>query len=670
MKRGLIWILVFLVIGMWLGFAQNGFSETETQQTATYTLGEIVVSGEREGVESIGTVREITAEDITRRRVQTLDQALELLPGLDIRTATDGIARVDLRGFRSRHVQLLLNGIPFNSTFDGQFDPSIIPVENIAKIKVSYSTHSVLYGQGGLGGVINVITKKGTEGLQGAVRLETGERNRNLGSFSVSGAKDQFDAFVSGSILESDGYVLSDDFEATSEEDGGLRENSDRKNKNLFANVGYAPNDIWEIGLVANKIRGEFGKPPITINDKTDPFANSPKYERIDNYDGFSGQISVNGKLPGPFGMRGWLFANQLDEDENRYDDNQYDSMDDPTVKGTYAKNITTKIYGGTLQTSADLNTMGLLTLALSGEEQAFESDGVIRDVKAGGGTFNIRSFSEDRTVKIYSAAIEYEVSPFDQLGMVFGYSHHWFDKDTGDSDDDSEFLVGAYYDVFENTRIKGSAARKIRFPSIRQLYEEDTGNPDLTPEKSNNYEMGIEQRLFENTTLSLTGFYIDVQDYIEKIPPTDTFQNNDEYLFQGAELTAETSYFKNLWLRTGYTYLDTKDKSPETEREELQYRPRHKLTFETQYVFGFGLSAYASVMYVADQYFYSRNTPLEKAKLNDYTLVDLKLDQAFLNKRLHVYIGVDNLFDQDYEEAYGFPREGRTLYAGTKIYF
>ena len=365
-------VLVFGVIGIWIGLPQSGFSETETRQTAEYTLGEIVVSGEREGVESIGTVREITAEDITRRRIQTLDQALELLPGLDIRTATDGVTRVDLRGYRSRHVQLLLNGIPFNSTYDGQFDPSLIPVENIAKIKVSYSTHSVLYGQGGLGGVINVITKKGTEGLQGAVRLETGERNRNLGSFSVSGAKDQFDAFVSGSILDSDGYVLSDDFEATSEEDGGLRENSDRKNKNLFANVGYAPNDIWEIGLVANKIRGEFGKPPITINDKTDPFASSPKYERVDNYDGFSGQISVNGNLPGPFGIRGWLFGNQLDEDENRYDDNQYDSMDDPTVKGTYAKNITTKIYGGTLQTSSDLNTMGKSIFFIC--EQSFRS--------------------------------------------------------------------------------------------------------------------------------------------------------------------------------------------------------------------------------------------------------------------------------------------------------
>jgi outer membrane receptor for ferrienterochelin and colicin len=121
MKKGLARILIVLVIGIGWGFPQIGFSETETQQAAAYTLGEIVVTGERVGVESIGTVREITAGDIARRHVQTLDQALELLPGLDIRTGTDGVPRVDLRGFRSRHV-LLLNGIPFNSTFDGQFD--------------------------------------------------------------------------------------------------------------------------------------------------------------------------------------------------------------------------------------------------------------------------------------------------------------------------------------------------------------------------------------------------------------------------------------------------------------------------------------------------------------------------------------------------------------------
>ncbi|MBW1940899.1 MAG: TonB-dependent receptor plug domain-containing protein, partial [Deltaproteobacteria bacterium] len=164
-----------------------------------------------------------------------------------------------LRGFRSRHVLLLIDGIPFNSTFDGQFDPSIIPVENIAKIKVSYGNHSVLYGQGGLGGVINLITKKGKEGVHSTVSGEVGEEDHYLGRFTLSGGKENLDFFVSGSASDRDGYPLPDDFEATSQENGDLRENSDRESENLFANLGFDLNDNWKAGIIVNSLRGEFG---------------------------------------------------------------------------------------------------------------------------------------------------------------------------------------------------------------------------------------------------------------------------------------------------------------------------------------------------------------------------------------------------------------------------
>ena len=126
----------------------------------------------------------------------------------------------------------------------------------------------------------------------------------------------------------------------------------------------------------------------------------------------------------------------------------------------------------------------------------------------------------------------------------------------------------------------------------------------------------------------------------------------------------------KNLMLRAGYTFLDTKDKSPGTEKDELQYRPKNKLTFEGKYTFLFGLSAYMNVMYVADQVYYSRTTPLEKRNLNNYALVNVKFDQKFFNGLLDLYLGADNLFDKDYEESYGFPMAGRTLYGGVEVHF
>ncbi len=220
----------FCVLSIWMLIFQVVHAQTMEDYTDIYTLGEIVVSGEREGVEAVGTVREITAEDIQNKGARTLDEALQLLPGVFIRTGADGVPRVDLRGFRSRHVILLLDGIPLNSTFDGNFDPTVIPVENIDMIKVSYGSHSVLYGDGGLGGVINIVTKRGKKDefmVWCWVRRETGAIISD--SSTCSGGYGKADFFLSGSHFERDGFRLSHDFKATTLEDGGTRDNSDKR---------------------------------------------------------------------------------------------------------------------------------------------------------------------------------------------------------------------------------------------------------------------------------------------------------------------------------------------------------------------------------------------------------------------------------------------------------
>jgi outer membrane cobalamin receptor len=627
--------------------------------TEIYTLGEIVVSGEREGVEAVGTVRVVTAEDIKNKGARTVDEALQLLPGVYIRTGADGVPRVDIRGFRSRHVILLLDGIPLNSTFDGNFDPSLIPVENIEEIKVSYGTHSVLYGDGGLGGVVNIITKRGKkEGFHGMVLGEAGDRSHYLGEFNLTGVFEKADFFVSGSHFERDGFRLSHDFNPTPVQDGGTRDNSDKNRNNFFANVNYAPNDKILIGAVFNYLKGEFGKPPTTI-PPPDAFADPQRYERMDNFEGYSGHLSLSYDLPGPFGLRSWIFFNQLTEVENRYDNSNYESI---TRNGAFHHENETTIKGAALETTYDLKTAGFLTFGLKGRGEEWEIDGY--DIVSR----RQEPIQDERDIDIYSAALEYEVVPLKNLGLVFGYSHSWLEKDEGD-DNEGSYLVGAYYDIHKNTRIRGSFARKIRFPDIRQLYDPDRGDPDLETEKSNNYEVGIEQKLPGNSMVTLTGFLIDVEDYIEFIETvSDKFVNYEEYQFKGVELTAENRYIKNLLLRAGYTYLDTEDKSQDTERDELQYRPKHTVTLEGKYTFPFGFSPYANIIYVADQVFYSRETPLEKRSLNDFVLVNLKVDQMLLKGKADLYLGVDNLFDVDYETSYGFPQAGRFIYGGVKV--
>jgi outer membrane cobalamin receptor len=659
--RNLLVIAVLLVV-TWIIFPDLVQSQTQDNYTTTYTLGEVVVSAEKEVVEAVGTVREITSEDIKNKGARDLDEALKLLPGVYIRTGGDGIPRVDLRGFRSRHVILLLDGIPINSTYDGNFDPTLIPVESIEKIKVSYGTHSVLYGDGGLGGVVNIITKRGTKDVHGMVLGEAGDRSHYLGQFNLSGGYGKADFFLSGSHFERDGFRLSGDFESTPAEDGGTRDNSDKKRDNFFANVNFAPNDRILIGAVFNYLKGEFGKPSTTISPRDD-FSESQRYERMDNFEGYSGHLSLSYDLPGPFGLRSWLFFNQLTEEENRYDDGNFESI---TRNGTFHHDNEIRIKGAALETTYDLKAAGLLTLGIKGRSEEGEFEGF--DIERISGVDTQVDIQDERDIDIYSAALEYEITPMKGCGLVFGYGHYWLNKDEGD-DNEGSYMVGAYYDIHKNTRIKGSFARKIRFPDIRQLYDPDRGDPDLKTEKSNNYKLGVEQKLPWNSKVTLTGFLIDVKDYIEFIETvSDKFLNYDKYQFKGAELTAENRYLKNLLLRAGYTYLDTKDKSPNTERDELQNMPKHTVSFEGKYTFPFGFLPYANIIYVADQVFYSRTTPLMKKSLNDYVLVNLKLDQALFKGKANLYIGVDNLFDVDYEQSYGFPQAGRFIYGGVTV--
>ena len=660
-------LAVFITFYSHLSYAQ----QEPQERTGVYALGEIVVSGEQSGVEKVETVREITAQDIEDKDARTLDEALELLPGLAIRTGADGVPRVDIRGFRSRHVTLLLDGVPLNSTYDGQFDPSLIPTENIAKIKVVYSNSSVLYGPGDLGGVINIITKTGTKGLHGSASGEAGDRETFLERFTLSGGYDKANFFVSGSHESTDGFPLSNGFEPTSLQDEGLRVNSDSRRTNIFGNFGFSPSETWLFGANFSYIKAKYGVPPITIDNSKDDFAQKPRFERVDDVEGYTGQINISFDPHGPFALRSWFFLNLLNEEPNRYDNENYNSMSDPTVQGTYHLNRKTRIVGGNIQGQYDFSRWGLATLAVSGEEDHFDESGFIRDVPVSNGgqkkTYETRDVDTDKSMNIYSAALEYEVSPVNKLGLVFGYSHHWMDTDSSD-DNDWGFLAGANYDILADTRLRGSVSRKIRFPSLRQLYDEDGGNPGLTPEKSLTFEAGVDQKLPWNSLLTLTGFYIKVDDYIEKSDDTDLFENNEKYRFQGVEFTASARPVKNMFLRLGYTFMDTKDESSGTEKDQLQYRPENKFTLEGRYEFDCGFSLYSNLIYLTDQYYYSRNEPLQKRKLDDFVVVSAKAAQRLLKDRLLLYFGIDNLFDQNYEESYGFPQAGRFIYGGIEI--
>ncbi len=643
---------------------------------AAYRLGEIVASVERPVSEAAATVRVITAREIEATGARTLDEALLLVPGLEVRTGGQGVPRVDLRGLRSRHVLLLLNGIPLNSTYDGQFDPAFIPTEEIERIKVTTGTGSVLYGEGGLAGTINVITRSGGRRLSGEASAEAREVDGGLASVRAGTGTEHVSVFASGSIASVNGFPsLTGSPAAGSPGEEGVRGNSDRKRANGMALVTASPAAGVQLGLAAGVSRGEYGIPPEVQADPEDRFARSPTYDRVEARDDGYAQMAASLGSPGGPRLRSWAYVNGLDLHEARYDDSTYSSME---ARGSYDSHTRTRLTGVGVQAASKAGRLGRLTLGLSAQRDAWTLHLRVRNAAVGSGrdrTWEMRSFHDDRTLARYGTALEYQVRPTDRLGIVAGYMHHWLRRDAAaDTAPREEGTTGAdglmaavSFDASSSTRLRVAASRKFRFPTIRQLYDEVAGNPTLGTERSDVVEAGVHQQL-RRVMVDVTVYRMTIHDFIERPSRNEPFANFQRYRFTGVELAAEARPTDALTLRGGYTFMDAVDASAGAGRQELQYRPRHHATLETGYAFPFGFAATATASRVAGQYYYSRQEPVEKGQLPDYTIVGLRLVQDLSWQNAAVYAGADNLFDVGYEEEYGSPRATRTLYVGARV--
>ncbi|MCP4020698.1 MAG: Plug domain-containing protein [Desulfobacteraceae bacterium] len=97
-------------------FFSTVFAYADEKDTGTYSPGEVVITGH---LPETGTTFEVTAHDIQKKTVISLDQALELLPGVDVSAGGAGTEQINIRGSRSRPTLLLLNAIPINATYAG-----------------------------------------------------------------------------------------------------------------------------------------------------------------------------------------------------------------------------------------------------------------------------------------------------------------------------------------------------------------------------------------------------------------------------------------------------------------------------------------------------------------------------------------------------------------------
>ena len=608
----------------------------------------IVVKGQSvSAVEASMTHWSISRDDIEASGAQSLDKVLKNVPGIYVRVGGQGTPRVDIRGFKARHVIYLINGVPANDAEDGQFDPSVIPTSLIESIEVSVGPSSVLYGPGGAGGVINIITREGDMEPSSSGNLEFSENDTANGNINVAGSGSNWQGFMSYNHQQTDGFPMSSDYDDTEEQMGDTRLNADKTLDNVYAQGSYfVSNDTMITGNI-NYNSASWGKPS---SDGTG--SSKVKYERIDDFDSMVVQLGIAHKFSQSLVFRGFGYHNESDTVDVVYKSSDYDDIKS-------SQDSTSTVQGANLQLIKDMFDYGMLTTSLISEQQRWES------TSATSGSDSSDQF--DKEAWLHTFAAEYQYQSDDLYGMTLGLAAHNHEQDKGNDDNYSGQLSG-YWSVSDNSKLHAGIARKVRFPSLTNLYSQSSGNEDLTPEESAHIELGFKQGLAYQTEFDVTGFYTEADDYIAK-DDDSIYQNLGDYKFKGIDFSVKNQYFDNLMLTVSYSYLDS-EALDDDNISELEYRPKNQYRFQGQYQFGVGLKVSLDIEHITDQIFYtsekiSGNTVSVQNELDSYTLIDLNLSQPIFGDNLEAYIRATNLLDENYYQSEALPQAGRQVFVG-----
>ncbi|MEZ4484369.1 MAG: Plug domain-containing protein [Syntrophotaleaceae bacterium] len=130
--RPLLWMCLLALVPTFPAFAV-----AEAVNDEVFSLGEVIVTGEQQVVNLATTVTEVTAEDIKQRGAQTVAEALEQLPGVDVQKGGKGQNYVSVRGFEQGDLKILIDGVPVYEQYFRSLDLDQLPVDSIAKITVT-----------------------------------------------------------------------------------------------------------------------------------------------------------------------------------------------------------------------------------------------------------------------------------------------------------------------------------------------------------------------------------------------------------------------------------------------------------------------------------------------------------------------------------------------------
>jgi vitamin B12 transporter len=589
----------------------------------------------------------VTGEELRARQIRYAAEALRSLPGVSVNRSGGfgNLTQVRIRGAEGNHTLVLIDGIEANNTGDGEFDFSNLSADDIERIEIIRGPMSGLYGSNAVGGVINIVTRRGQGPLSVTVRTE----GKSMGTRDVAGrvsvGNDRAHLSASYQVRETSGYNIS----PVGREDDGSRLGT----FTLRAGATLLPGVTLDFTVRHSDKQADrdgFGGPAGTLATA------------IDDRSTLDHRILLAG------GSLRWdMLAGALTH-ELRINHNSTITADTDRAFAfpSFSRNVSeTDKYAYLATYRLGMPALWMkhaFTGRVEKEDERFTPFGDFAD-------------GLERTRGRMAYTGEWRGEFADRLFVTAGIRR----DDNDNFQDFTTWRVAASLVLKELfMRLHASMGTAVKLPTMYEQFGTSpffVPNPALTPEESFGWDAGIEFTFFKGAAiLDVTYFNADLTNKINGTAPgprpgTFTAVNlPGESTREGVEVAARFKLARDLTLGGAYTYTDARN----TDGERELRRPPHAGKVDLAYDFmgGRGTATIGAIyngrmddLAFRMPFFF----PTERVPLEAYWLLNATVSYK-LSPGVEVFGRVENLLDRHYQEVYGFEAPPIAAYAGLKL--
>jgi vitamin B12 transporter len=629
----------------------------KTDSSGYYKLTDVVISATKtptSTLELANSISTIDSQEIANKHSFNAFDVLKNEYGMSFsqQGPKASVSNVYIRGANSSHTLVLIDGVEVNLTSDPSnfYNFFSLPTENISRIEVLRGPQSTLYGSNALSGVINIISAQGTGKPVSNISIEGGSYNTFKGTLSSLGKVDKLNYSVALSRNKSDGYSAA--AEKYNTDTTHSYENDGYQLDNINSILGYEFSDNFKADFVVryNKSSSELDQSmgPLEFwDDATYLFDQEELFIRA------QGKLNLSdNKWNQKFGIS--YFSNVREY--------SYDS----SAASIYSSssNYIGKRYSADWQNDLNFFKNNLITAGLEFEVEEMESEYYLFS------NFSPSDFASiipKTNVNIFGVYLQDQIT----LGeSFFGTVGIRLDQNNQFGSAFTYRIAPAYMFWETGTKLKATFGTGFNAPSLFYLYDPLYGNQELNPERSLGWDAGMEQFFWSaGFSIGVNYFFNKFDDMFGFDPITFKSVNINKAQTNGIEVFAKAVFLNQIDVKANYTYTNAIDKSENTVDfdQKLYRRPEHKAGLFLNYSYTRELNTNIEFIYVGER---------EEPDFGNYPARIVMLDYFLINFSAHYDVlpflrlqgKIENLFDKQYEEVFGFGTAGFSVYGGISL--